>query len=128
MDRGIKLTAFANGDQQAALAIIDLLSGCQTRNDFNQVLKTALIPLVECSGAFYVHMEGEQNTLRLLDSINRSSLSQPTWNNFLELVFQDHILERPVTGDTHVQLVTNAFCYTDPDMSELSNNQILPSR
>lgn len=113
MDHAIKFAAFNREDYQAAQQIIDMLNSCQTRNEFNQVLKTALVPLIDCSGAFYVHMEGEQNTLRLLDSINRSSLSQPTWNNFLEIVFQNHILERPVTGDTHVQLATNAFCYID---------------
>jgi len=113
MDRAIELTAFTSGDQQAALAIIDLLNGCQTRNDFNQVLKTALVPLVECSSAFYGHLEGKQNTLRLLGSINQSSLCQPAWRNFLELVIQSQILEHSVTDDTYAQLTTKAFCCID---------------
>jgi len=113
MDRAVKLTAFTSGDQQAAMAIIDLLNGCQTRNDFNQVLKTALVPLVECSGAFYVRLEGEQNTPRLLGGINQSSLCQPTWYNFLEFVFQNQILEHPLTGETHTQLATKDFCCID---------------
>ncbi len=112
MDRAIELTAFTSGDQQAALAIIDLLNGCQSRNDFNQVLKTALVPLVECSGAFYVRLEGEQNTSQLLGGINQSSFCQPTWENFLELVFQNQILEHPVAGETYTQPVIQDFCYT----------------
>jgi DNA-binding CsgD family transcriptional regulator len=110
MDHAIKLAAFASEDQQAALAIMDLLSRCQTRNEFNRVLKTTLIPLIDCSGAFYGHLEGNQNTLRLLGSINQSSLCQPTWSNFLELVIQGQILEHPVTDDTYAQLATKAFC------------------
>ncbi|GJL73485.1 MAG: hypothetical protein NMNS01_26840 [Nitrosomonas sp.] len=113
MNRAIKLTAFTNEDQQAALAIIDLLGGCQTRNDFNQVLKTTLVPLVECNGAFYVRLEGEQNTPRLLGGINQASFSQPIWKNFLEFVFQNQLLEQPVRGETYTPLAIQDFCYSE---------------
>ncbi len=112
MDRAIKLAAFNREDNQAVQEIIDLLSACQTRNEFNQVLKTVLIPLIDCSGAFYVRLEGEQNTPRLLGGINQSSFCQPTWENFLEFVLQNQILGHPVTGKTYTQLAIQDFCYT----------------
>ena len=110
MNEAMALDALPSEDHQAALTIINRLGDCQTRKELNQVLKTALIPLLDCCGAFYARLEGERNTPQLLDDINQSSLCQHSWKNFLEVATQTQLLASTVTGETTIRLATDAFC------------------
>ena len=76
MDKEIVLDVPANTDHQIALAAINWLNNCQTKNDFNQALKVALLSLMACNGAFYGRLAGERNTLQLLGSVNQSTCCQ----------------------------------------------------
>ncbi len=112
MDNSIVFDALTNKDYHSALSIIDRLDDCRTREELNQVLKTALIPLLDCSGAFYAQLEGELNTPQLLDDINQSSLCQHSWKNFLEANAQTQMFANSTTSDTTTRLATDAFCCT----------------
>ena len=68
-------------DHQSALEIISQLGEYRTRKGLDLILKTSLVPLVGCSGAFYARMETEPNTPQLLDIINQSSFCQCQWKN-----------------------------------------------
>lgn len=70
-------------DYQIALVIIKWLNNCQTRNEFNQVVQTALLPLIDCNGAFYGRIAGGFHSLQLLGSINQSNCCPNGWNRFL---------------------------------------------
>lgn len=69
----IFLDGLTNRDHQIASATIGWLNSCQIRNEFNQALKTAFLPLLACNGVFYGRLIGEQNALQLLGSINQST-------------------------------------------------------
>ncbi len=113
MDQEMVLDVLTSEDHQAALAIINWLGNCQTREDFNQVLKIALIPLMGCSGVFYVQRAGEQNTLQLLDSINLSSCCQHNWKRFLKTAIQTQIFGNFITSNRTAILATNAFGFNN---------------
>ncbi|ALQ51719.1 response regulator transcription factor [Nitrosomonas ureae] len=89
MDKEICWDALACRDHQIALATINWLNNCQTRDEFNQALKVALLPLLACNGVFYGRLAGERNTLQLLDSINQSTCCQEGWKRFLHVVLQN---------------------------------------
>jgi hypothetical protein len=43
----------SGAEHQKTLAIINWLSHCRSRHEFNLVLKEALLPLIACNGVFY---------------------------------------------------------------------------
>ena len=104
------LDVLSGTDHQAALAIIDRLGDCQTRENLNQILKSALIPLMDCNGAFYVRLEGKQNKPQVVDDINLSSLCQHSWKNFLDVAKQTQLLANFTTVEETKRLATDAFC------------------
>jgi DNA-binding CsgD family transcriptional regulator len=109
MDQEIVLDVLTNEDHQAALAVINWLSNCQTRADFNQLLKTALIPLMNCSGVFYVRRAGEQSTVQLMGSINQSTCCQHSWERFLKTTMRTQIFGNFVTSNMTPRVATNTF-------------------
>jgi len=72
MNNEIALDKLSNTDHHKALAVINWLNNCQTKNEFNQVLKEALLPLMESNGAFYGQLAKPPNNFQLIDSINLS--------------------------------------------------------
>ncbi|MBX3616874.1 helix-turn-helix transcriptional regulator [Nitrosomonas sp.] len=75
-------------DYQITSAIISWLNNCQTRNEFNQVLQTALLPLIACNCAFYGRRMGTYGSMQLLGSINQSTCCQHGWKQFLDTILQ----------------------------------------
>lgn len=108
MDKEIFLDGLANRDHQIALATINWLNNCQTRDDFNQVLKAALLPLLACNGLFYGRFAGEHNMLQLLGSINQSTCCQHGWKLFLNAILQKLALENSMTGNAIIPLPIDA--------------------
>lgn len=104
MDKEIFLDGFTNRDHQIALAAISWLNNCQTRDEFNQALKTALLPLLACNGVFYGRLIGEQNTLQLLGSISQSTCCQYGWERFLDAVLQKLTTESSITANANMPL------------------------
>jgi len=104
MDKEIAPDVLAGRDHQIALATINWLNNCQTRDDFNQVLKAALLPLLACNGVFYGRLAGEHNTLQLLGSINQSTCCQYGWKLFLNAILQKSALENSMTGNAIIPL------------------------
>lgn len=104
MDKEIFLDGLTSRDHQIALAAISWLNNCQTRNEFNQALKTALLPLLACNGVFYGRLIGEQSTLRLLGSINQSTCCQHGWKRFLDAVLQKLTTENSITANANIPL------------------------
>ncbi len=92
----IELDALANKDHQIVLAIIYWLENCYSRKAFNQIVETALIPLLNCSGVFYVNSESNQSTPQLMDSIPPPHLCQSRWNDFLVAAMRTHAAENYV--------------------------------
>lgn len=84
-------------DYQKISAIINWLNNCQTRNEFNQAIQTAILPLITCNGAFYGRLPTGLHSLQLLGSINQSNCCPSGWNQFLISTLQkapaDSILE-----------------------------------
>jgi len=109
MDQEMVLDVLTSEDHQAALAIINWLGNCQTREDFNQVLEIALMPLMGCSGVFYVRQASEQAPLQLVDSINQSTCCQHGWQQFLKTAIQTQIFGNFVTSNRTSILATNTF-------------------
>ena len=86
----IELDALVNKDHQIILAIIYWLENCHTQEAFNLIVETALIPLLNCSGVFYVKFEKNDNPPQLLDSIRPTHLCQAQWNDFLVAAMRTH--------------------------------------
>ena len=108
MDKEIVLDVLSCRDHQIALATINWLNNCQNRDEFNQVLKAALLPLLACNGVFYGRLIGEQNTLQLLDSINQSTCCQDDWKRFLDAVLQKLTAENSIVDSTTMPLPINS--------------------
>ncbi len=79
----IALDALTNKDHQIVLAIIYWLENCHSREAFNQIVETTLIPLLNCSGVFYVNFGSNENSPQLLNSISPSPLCQSQWKDYL---------------------------------------------
>ena len=88
MDKDIAIDNLADADHHKTLAIVNWLNNCQNRNDLNQVLKEAVLPLLACNGAFYVQPADEQNNPQLIGSINQSTCCQHSWMEFLNTAIQ----------------------------------------
>lgn len=111
MDKGMALDGLTDKDHQKSLAIINWLNNCQTRDDFNQVLKVALLPLIGCNGVFYArHVDG-QSKPQLLDSINQSTCCPYSWKQFLNFTVQNSALTPPsgstLTTNTNIGALCN---------------------
>lgn len=113
MDEAMVSDALPCEDHQAALEIINQLGDCRTLEELNQVLKTALIPLMDCNGVFYTRLDGERETPQLLDDINQSPLCQHHWKNFLEVAIQSQLMDSSLSGEVITPLATETFCCTD---------------
>lgn len=104
MDKEIRADVLANRDHQLALAAIHWLNNCQTRDEFNQALKAALLPLLACNGVFYGRLAGERNTLQLLDGINQSTCCQGGWERILTAVLQNSSTEGFISENVNMPL------------------------
>ena len=100
IDKPVMLTALPYKDCQKALAIINWLANCHTREELNQVLKTAINPLIDCNGAFYIRFLGNKKTPQLLDGIHQSVLFQNDWTEFLEAFIAAQKLPNPIKEET----------------------------
>ncbi len=109
MNQELVLGELIHEDHQATLAIINWLSNCQTRNEFNQVLETALIPLLNCSGIFYMRQDGEKQTPQLLGSINQSNCCPYGWERFLQQAVQMQVTGSAVINSVTPRLATHSF-------------------
>lgn len=89
----VALDALASQDHQSVLAIIYWLENCQTREELNLVLKTALIPLLGCNGAFYVLARAKRNLPQLLGSICTQQLCRLKWEYFLMTAMRTHVVK-----------------------------------
>lgn len=107
-------------DYQTLSLINNTIVNCNKREQLNQLLKTTIIPLLNCSGAFYVRMKETYNSQELLDSINLSLLCQFNWQNFLKIVMQTKILKYSAIDSTHLQIPINVFQSTDPNFQHCS--------
>lgn len=108
MDKEIALDVLANRDHQVASATINWLNNCQSKDEFNQVLKAALLPLLACNGVFYGRLIGEQNALQLLGSINQSTCCADGWKRFLDAVLQKSAAENSITDSAHMPRPINS--------------------
>ncbi|MBP6057513.1 MAG: hypothetical protein KA524_03680 [Nitrosomonas sp.] len=108
MDQEVCSNVLANRDHQIALAAISWLNNCQTRDEFNQVLKAALLPLLTCNGVFYGQLTGVQNTLQLLDSINQSTCCQDGWKRILNAVLQNSSTEGFISENVNMPSLINS--------------------
>lgn len=97
------LNVLASEDYQIAAAVISWLNNCQTRDEFNQAVQTALLPLITCNGAFYGRITGGLHSLQLLGSINQSSCCPSGWNRFLTSTVQK------VSADSTLANASNAL-------------------
>ena len=104
----IFLDGLTNRNHQIASATIGWLNNCQTRDEFNQALKTALLPLLACNGVFYGRFIEEKNTLQLLDSINQSTYCQDGWKRFLNIVLQKLAAEDSIVDNANMPLPINS--------------------
>ena len=115
MDKENVPDEFTNSDHQQTLATIKWLNNCQTWGEFDQAIKTALLPLFKCNGAFYGRLSGEHNTLQLLGGINQSTCCQHGWKQLLNIALQE--LVRPDLLDNHaveplpVSAVNDVHCF-----------------
>lgn len=100
----IFLDGLTNRDHQIASATIGWLNSCQIRHEFNEALKTVLLPLLACNGVFYVRLIGEKDALHLLGSINQSGCCQHSWEIFLDTVLQKLTAENSITDNVNVPL------------------------
>jgi len=106
------LDALPDDDHQAALAIIDRLGDCQNRKQLNRVMKTALLPQMNCSAAFYALLQGPQYGPQLLGAINSTTICEHEWRNFLEIALQQQFAPGSRAGGMACRITTNAFCCT----------------
>lgn len=112
----VVLDALTNKDHQIVLAMIYWLENCHARAEFNLVIETALIPLLGCSGVFYVNFESNKNTPQLLDSILPPHLCQHQWNGFLIAAMRTHAAENYATdNNTRNQNGMNHYQINDHD-------------
>ena len=108
MDKESVLDALTSRDHQLSLATISWLNNCQTRDDFNQAIKAALLPLMACNGAFYGLLVGERSVLQLLGSVNQSTCCQHGWERFLDATLQKLTVENSVSDNATEQLPISA--------------------
>lgn len=120
MDATVMLETLSSRDHQAALAVIIQLAECRTRKRLSNILKTSVLPLIGCSGAFYAHLEGKDNTPRLLDNINVSTLCRCWWKDFYQIATQNHLLNHSIISDKTFSLATEAFCCIGKACSQCS--------
>ena len=109
MNEALVIDELSFEDHQAALAIINWLNNCQTRDELDQVLKIALIPLLDCSGVFYMQCIGEQNTPQLLGNINQSNCCQPVWQAFVKTTIQQPPIGCYATNPVSSNLAMHSF-------------------
>ena len=100
----VVLDALTNKDHQIVLAIIYWLENCHTREAFNLLVETALIPLLDCSSVFYVDFESNKNTPQLIDNIHQSHLCQHQCNDFLIAVMRTHAAANHLTDSNTLNL------------------------
>ena len=110
MEAELALDALSDVDYQAALGIINQLAECRTREELSHIFKTSLLPLMGCSGAFYARLEGEDNTPKLLDSIDPSIPCRCWWEDFYKVATQSHLLDNSVAVEKPPVLATETFC------------------
>lgn len=108
MNKEIVLDPLASRGHQQALATISWLNNCQTRDDFNQTIKAALLPLMACNGAFYGLLAGERSALQLLGSVNQSTCCQHGWEQFLNATLQKLTVENSASDNATEQLPISA--------------------
>lgn len=97
-------------DYQVALRIINQLAECRTREELSKIIKKSLLPLMDCTGAFYARLEGKDNTPKLLDSINPSLPCRCWWDDFYTVATQSHLLDNSGAVDKTSALATEVFC------------------
>jgi len=110
-------------DYQAALGIINQLAECRTRENLSQILKKSLLPLMGSGGVFYARLEGEDNTPRLLDSINSSTPCRCRWDDLYKVATQRHLQDNSVVVEKGPVLATEAFCCIGKACSKCSAYQ-----
>ncbi len=74
----VVLDALTNKGHQIVLATIYWLENCHTRAEFNLVIETALISLLDCSGVFYVDFESNENTQERVIQLTLKSPRPPS--------------------------------------------------
>ncbi|MCB1949632.1 MAG: helix-turn-helix transcriptional regulator [Nitrosomonas sp.] len=99
MDKDIAIDGLADADRQKTLAIVNWLNNCQHRNDLNQVLKEAVLPLLACNGVFYVRLADDHSNPQLINSINQSTCCQHSWMRFLNTAIQKPAATQSSTGN-----------------------------
>ncbi len=103
----VVLDALTYKDHQIILAIICWLENCHTRVEFNLVVETALIPLLGCSGVFYVDFESNENTPQLLDSIRPPNLCWHQWDDFLIAAMRTHAAANDAANNRSPSLIVD---------------------
>lgn len=103
MNQETVLEVLSGRDYQMASAIISWLNNCQTKDEFNQVMQIALLPLIACNGAFYGRLAGEHCSLQLLGSINQSTCCPHGWQQFLNSTLQK------ATAGSSIEDISNAL-------------------
>ncbi|MCC6923111.1 MAG: helix-turn-helix transcriptional regulator [Nitrosomonas sp.] len=91
MNYGIVSDMLSGAEHQKTLAIINWLSHCRSRHEFNLVLQEALLPLIACNGVFYEQPPtklNDQNSRRSIDSINLSSCCEHNWQQVIHITTQ----------------------------------------
>jgi DNA-binding CsgD family transcriptional regulator len=110
MEGSFVLNTLSDKDHHSAMAIIEQLGSCQKLDDLNHLLKSAIIPLIGCSGTFYRKLHGEQYTPHLLDTYNSLPLCHCRWKNFLDIATHSHLIEDMLTDDRIPPLATKTYC------------------
>ncbi len=91
MNYGIVSDMLSGAEHQKTLAIINWLSHCRSRHEFNLVLQEALLPLIACNGVFYEQppaRQNDQNITQPIDGINLSSCSEYNWQQLIRTTTQ----------------------------------------
>jgi DNA-binding CsgD family transcriptional regulator len=93
MNYGIVTDTLSSAEHQKTLAIINWLSHCRSRHEFNLVLQEALLPLIACNGVFYElplpsTKLNDQNSRRSINSINLSSCCEYNWQQVIRITTQ----------------------------------------
>jgi DNA-binding CsgD family transcriptional regulator len=120
MEAEFMLDRLPDKDYQAALGIINQLAECRTRENLSHILKTSLLPLMGCSGAFYTRLDGKDNTPKLMDSINSSTPCRCWWDDLYKVATQSHLLDNSVVVEKASVLATEAFCCIGKSCSKCS--------
>jgi DNA-binding CsgD family transcriptional regulator len=117
MDKENVPDEFTNSDHRQTLAAIEWLNNCQTWSEFDQAIKTALLPLFKCNGAFYGRLSAEQSTLQLLGNINQSTCCQHGWKQLLNIALQELVIldsaDDHVVESLPVSAVNDVHCFKE---------------